>query len=112
GIAMAVEEGVVAVVIHKADTCDITRIAKQRQALSDRARAGRLRPADLSGATFTISNLAMYNVDAFSAIITPPQSAILAVGQIADRVVPVEGRPSVRPMMTMPLTAVHQVVGG
>jgi len=112
GIAVAVDEGVVAVVIHKADTCDITRIAKQRQELSDRARAGRLRPADVSGATFTISNLGMYKVDAFSAIITPPQSAILAVGQIADRVVPVDGQPGIRPMMTMTLSSDHRVVDG
>ena len=111
-ILMAVDEGVVAAVIHNADSCDLAAIAWQRHELAERARAGRLRPADVSGATFTISNLGMYNVDAFSAIITPPQAAILAVGQIADRVVPVEGRPSVRPMMTMTLSADHRVADG
>jgi len=80
--------------------------------LTERARAGRLRPADISGATFTISNLGMYHADAFSAIIIAPQAAILAVGQIADRVVPVDGRPAIRPMMTLILSSDHRVVDG
>ena len=111
-IAMAVDEGVVAAVIHQADTCDIATIARQRQELSERARAGRLRPADMTAATFTISNLGMYNVDAFSAIIVPPQAAILAVGRISDRVVPVEGSPRIRPIITMTLSLDHRVVDG
>lgn len=64
------------------------------------------------GATFTVSNLGMYHVDAFSAIISPPQAAILAVGSIADRVVPVNGRPAIRPMMTLTLSCDHRVVDG
>jgi pyruvate dehydrogenase E2 component (dihydrolipoyllysine-residue acetyltransferase) len=111
-IAMAVDDGVVAAVIHKADAADVGEIAVQRRDLTERARAGRLRPADISGATFTISNLGMYHADAFSAIITPPQAAILAVGQIADRVVPVDGRPGIRPMMTLTLSSDHRVVDG
>jgi pyruvate dehydrogenase E2 component (dihydrolipoamide acetyltransferase) len=71
-----------------------------------------LRPADIAAGTFTISNLGMFGVDAFSAIITPPQAAILAVGRIADRVVPVEGRPGIRPMMTFTLSSDHRVVDG
>ncbi|HEY4979649.1 MAG TPA: 2-oxo acid dehydrogenase subunit E2, partial [Candidatus Acidoferrum sp.] len=70
------------------------------------------RPADISGGTFTLSNLGMYKVNAFSAIITPPQCAILAVGAIADAVVPVEGKPGIRPMMTMTLSSDHRVVDG
>ena len=112
GIAMAVDDGVVATVIHKADAADVGEIAVQQRDLANRARAGHLRPADISGATFTITNLGMYDVDAFSAIITPPQAAILAIGRIADRVVPVHGRPGIRPMMTMTLSSDHRVVDG
>jgi pyruvate dehydrogenase E2 component (dihydrolipoamide acetyltransferase) len=112
GVAMAVDDGVVATVIHNADKADLGEIAVQRRDLTERARAGRLRPSDIAGATFTISNLGMYHVDAFSAIISPPQAAILAVGSIADRVVPVDGRPAIRPMMTLTLSCDHRVVDG
>jgi pyruvate dehydrogenase E2 component (dihydrolipoamide acetyltransferase) len=111
-VAMAVKDGVVGAVIHRANTAKIAEISALRRELSERARAGRLRPADITGGTFTLSNLGMYKVDAFSAIITPPQAAILAVGSISDRVVPVEGKPGVRPMMTMTLSSDHRVVDG
>lgn len=111
-VAMAVTGGVVGAVIPKADTLAPWEIAVQRRDLAERARAGRLLPADIAGATFTLSNLGMYRVDAFSAIITPPQAAVLAVGCIADRVVPVDGRPSIRPMMTVTLSSDHRVVDG
>ena len=112
GIAMAVNDGVVAAVIPGAQAKNLGDIAALRHDLTERARAGRLRPADIAGATFTISNLGMYKVDAFSAIINPPQAAILAVGRITDRVVPVEGKPGIRPMMTMTLSSDHRVVDG
>src|ERR1035437_8372714 len=80
--------------------------------MAERARSGRLRPADISGATFTISNLGMYQVDAFTAIIVPPQAAILAVGSIAERVVPVAGQHGIRPLMTLILSSHHRVVDG
>ena len=111
-VAMAVKDGVVAAVIHKANATTLAEISSQRRELTERARAGRLRPADIAGGTFTISNLGMYKVDAFSAIITPPQAAILAVGSISDRVVPVDGSPGVRPVMTMTLSSDHRVVDG
>jgi pyruvate dehydrogenase E2 component (dihydrolipoamide acetyltransferase) len=111
-VAMAVKDGVVGAVIHKANTLKIAEISKQRLELTQRARAGRLRPADIAGGTFTLSNLGMYKVDAFSAIIMPPQAAVLAVGRITDRVVPVEGKPGVRPMMTMTLSSDHRVASG
>ena len=112
GLAMAVEDGVVAPVIAKAAHTGLAQIAAQRKDLSERARANKLRPADLANGTFTISNLGMYNVDAFSAIIIPPQAAILAVGRIADRVVPIEGKPAIRPMLTLTLSADHRVIDG
>ena len=111
-VAMAVQDGVVGAVIPNADKTGITDIASQRKELTDRARNGRLRPADVAGGTFTITNLGMYNVDAFNAIIAPPQAAILAVGRIADRVVALNGQPAVRPMMTLTLSADHRVVDG
>jgi pyruvate dehydrogenase E2 component (dihydrolipoamide acetyltransferase) len=111
-VAMAVKDGVVGAVIHKAETLKISEISRQRRELTERARAGRLRPADISGGTFTLSNLGMYKVGAFSAIITPPQAAILAVGTISERVVAVDGKPGVRPMMTMTLSSDHRVVDG
>ena len=112
GVAMAVDDGVVATVIHNADKLNLGEIAVQRRDLTERARASRLRPFDIAGATFTISNLGMYHVDAFSAIISTPQAVILAVGSITDRVVPVNGRPGVRPMMTLTLSCDHRVVDG
>src|SRR5208283_3566428 len=78
GLAMAVDDGVVAPVIRNADKAALGEIALQRQDLAQRARNGKLRPADLAAGTFTISNLGMYGVDAFTAIIIPPQAAILA----------------------------------
>lgn len=112
GVAMAVEEGVVAAVIPNAHGAKLGEIAVQRRDLAERARAGRLQPRDIAGATFTVSNLGMFGVDAFNAIIVPPQAAILAVGRIADRVVPVDGRPGIRPIMTMTLSSDHRVIDG
>jgi pyruvate dehydrogenase E2 component (dihydrolipoamide acetyltransferase) len=111
-VAMAVKDGVVGVVIPGANKQSIVALSALRRELTERARAGRLRPTDIAGGTFTLSNLGMYKVDAFSAIITPPQCAILAVGAIADRVVPVEGKPGIRPMMTITLSSDHRVVDG
>jgi len=112
GLAIAVNDGVVAAVIPNAHTATLAEIALQRRQVAERARAGKLRPADIADATFTISNLGMYKVDHFSAIITPPQAAILAVGAITDRVVAVEGKPAVRPMMTLTLSCDHRVADG
>jgi pyruvate dehydrogenase E2 component (dihydrolipoyllysine-residue acetyltransferase) len=111
-LAMAVKDGVVGAVIHKADSAKLGDISAQRRELTERARANRLRPADISGGTFTISNLGMYRVDAFMAIITPPQAATLAVGTIADRVIPVNGKSAIRPMMTITLSSDHRVLDG
>jgi pyruvate dehydrogenase E2 component (dihydrolipoamide acetyltransferase) len=80
--------------------------------VTERARSGKLRPSDIADATFTISNLGMYQVDSFAAIITPPQAAILAVGAISDRVVAIEGQPAIRSMMTLTLSCDHRVADG
>ena len=111
-IAIAVDNAVVTAVIPDADTASLGDIAARRRDLSERARAGRLQPSDIGGATFTISNLGMFNIDAFTAIIVPPQAGILAVGAIADRVVAVDGKAVVRPMLTLTLSSDHRVVDG
>ena len=112
GIAMAVDDGVVVAAITGSNTKRLGEIAAMRRDLTDRARAGKLRPADIAGATFTISNLGMYKVDTFTAIIVAPQAAILAVGCISDRVVPIDGKPAIRPMMTLTLSCDHRVFDG
>ena len=111
-LAMAVENAVVTAVIRNSDRATLGEIAKQRKELAERARANRLQPADITGATFTISNLGMFSVDAFTAIIVPPQAGILAVGAITDRVVAASGMIGVRPTMTLTLSSDHRVVDG
>jgi pyruvate dehydrogenase E2 component (dihydrolipoamide acetyltransferase) len=111
-LAMAVENAVVTAVIRNADTLPLGGIAKQRKELAERAKANKLQPADISGATFTISNLGMFGVDAFTAIIVPPQAGILAVGAIADRVVAVDGMIGIRPMVTLTLSSDHRIIDG
>lgn len=112
GLAVAVEDGLVVPVIHQADDLTLNGVAKRRADLVARAQSGKLRPRDLQDGTFTISNLGMYGIDAFNAIINAPQAAILAVGRVADRVVPMNGQPAVRPMMTLSLSCDHRVVDG
>ncbi len=111
-VAMAVSDGVVNAVIHNAHTLQLEDICVQRQELTELARANRLRPADITGGTFTISNLGMYRVDSFTAIIPSPQAAILAVGGISERIVVVEGKPAIRPIMTITLSSDHRVIDG
>jgi pyruvate dehydrogenase E2 component (dihydrolipoyllysine-residue acetyltransferase) len=111
-IAIAVDDGVVAPVIRRADTSDLGTVALQRHQLTEKARNGKLQPTDVSGGTFTISNLGMLGIDAFSAVIVSPQAAILAIGRILDRVVAVDSHPTVRPMMTLTLSSDHRVVDG
>ena len=111
-LAMAVENAVVTAVIKDTDRIGLGDIATQRKELAERARANRLQPADITGATFTISNLGMFNVDAFTAIIVPPQAGILAVGAIADRVVARDGLIGVRPTVNLTLSSDHRVVDG
>jgi pyruvate dehydrogenase E2 component (dihydrolipoamide acetyltransferase) len=112
GLAVATEEALVVPVIHGADRLGLAELVARRQELVERARTGQLTPADVQGGTFTVSNLGMYGVDAFLAIVNAPQAAILAVGRILDRVVSVGGAPAVRPTMTLSLSFDHRVVDG
>jgi pyruvate dehydrogenase E2 component (dihydrolipoamide acetyltransferase) len=112
GIAVAAPQGLVVPVIRSCERLTVAEIAAVRTDLVDRARNARLQSADLEGGTFTISNLGMYGVEQFIAVLNPPQAAILAVGAIQDTVVAVDGQPAVRPVLTLTLTCDHRAVDG
>lgn len=112
GIAVATDDGLVVPVIKRADTLNVGEIAERRHELAERATAGKLAPADITGGTFTLTNLGMYGVDAFAAIVNPPQAGILAVGRIADRVIAIDGQPAVRPTMILTLSCDHRAIDG
>jgi pyruvate dehydrogenase E2 component (dihydrolipoamide acetyltransferase) len=77
-----------------------------------RANEGKLQSNDIQGGTFTITNLGMYGIDVFNAVINPPEATILSVGRIVDRVVPIDSQPIVQPMMLLSLSCDHRVVDG
>jgi pyruvate dehydrogenase E2 component (dihydrolipoamide acetyltransferase) len=113
GVAVAVPEGLVVPVIPEADRRGVWEIARMLEEKVGRAREGRLRPEDVQGGTFTLSNLGMYGIDRFTAILNPPQAGILAVGRVAKRPVVGEGdEVVVRPVATLTLTADHRVIDG
>ena len=112
GIAVAVPNGLVVPVIPGCERKSIAEIAATRAAVVERARAGKLQQSDLDGGTFTISNLGMFGIERFVAVLNPPQAAILAVGSIEDRVVAVDGSPAVRPRMELTLTCDHRAIDG
>ena len=112
GIAVAVPNGLVVPVIPSCERKSIAEIAAARAVLVERARAGKLQQADLEGGTFTISNLGMYGIENFIAVLNPPQAAILAVGATEDKAVVVEGEVVVRPRMELTLTCDHRAVDG
>jgi pyruvate dehydrogenase E2 component (dihydrolipoamide acetyltransferase) len=112
GIAVAAPKGLVVPVVQGAERLSLAEVARVRADVVGRAREGKLRREDLEGGTFTISNLGMFDVERFVAVLNPPEAAILAVAATEDRVVAVGGEPAVRPMMTMTLTVDHRAVDG
>ncbi len=112
GLAVAIEQGLLVPVIHDADTLGVTAIAQRRAEIVSRAQNGKLKPNDLQGGTFTISNLGMFGIDNFNAIVNPPQAAILAVGRIAERAVPIDGEIIIQPQLTLSLSCDHRAVDG
>jgi pyruvate dehydrogenase E2 component (dihydrolipoamide acetyltransferase) len=112
GLAVAVDDGLIVPVIHDAAALGLGQIAARRAALVAKAQAGKLGPADLDGGTFTLSNLGMFGVDVFSAIVNPPQVAILAAGAVADRVVAVGGHPALKPTLTHSRSCDHPPLDG
>ena len=112
GIAVAIEAGLVVPIIHQAERRTIAELAAARADIVTRARENKLRQEDLEGGTFTISNLGMYGVEQFVAVLNPPQAAILAVGAIEQKAVPIETGFEVRPLMTLTLTCDHRSLDG
>src|SRR3954471_1607911 len=112
GLAVAAPQGLVVPVIRSAERLSVTEIAGVRADLVGRAREAKLRAEDLEGGTFTISNLGMYAVERFTAVLNPPQAAIVAVGATEERVVPLGGETAVRPMVTLTGTFDHRAVDG
>jgi pyruvate dehydrogenase E2 component (dihydrolipoamide acetyltransferase) len=111
-LTVAAEEGQVAPVIRDADRLDLPALAARRAELEGRVREGGLRAQDLAGATFTVSDLGLHGVDAFLPIVSEGQAGTLGLGRVADRVVPVQGRPQVRPGLTLTLSCDNRAVDG
>jgi pyruvate dehydrogenase E2 component (dihydrolipoamide acetyltransferase) len=112
GIAIALDDGLVAPALLQADKLDVPETAAALRDLVERARSQRLRPAEISGATFTLSNLGMFHVTAFTAIVTPPQVAILATARPVERWVGDGDEPVRASLMTATLSADHRAVDG
>ncbi|MEJ2351030.1 MAG: dihydrolipoamide acetyltransferase family protein [Anaerolineales bacterium] len=116
GVAVALEEGLIVPVIQRADKLGLAEIAARLEELQERAHQGRLGPQDVHGGTFTISNLGMFGIDQFTAILNPPESGILAIGRIVKRPIAVETRGHdevvIRAMMRLTLSADHRVIDG
>ena len=112
GLAVAAPSGLVVPVIKQADRKSVQQIATDRADLVTRARDGKLKLDDLEGGTFTISNLGMYGIEQFIAVLNPPQVAILAVGSIEERPVAIDGDLAIVPAMTMTLTCDHRAIDG
>ena len=112
GLVVAVEGGLLVPVIHDVELLGLHELARRREDCVERALRGRLRREELDGATFSISNLGRNGPDRFTAMINPPQSAILAVGRQRDCVVAQGGKPVVRPQSELTLTVDHRVADG
>jgi pyruvate dehydrogenase E2 component (dihydrolipoamide acetyltransferase) len=112
GIAVAIEDGLITPVIRDADQKGLAAISAAARDMAERARKRALKPDEYTGGSLTVSNLGMYGIDSFIAVINPPQAAILAVGQVADKVVVRDGQMVVRKMMTITLSGDHRVIDG
>jgi pyruvate dehydrogenase E2 component (dihydrolipoamide acetyltransferase) len=112
GLAVAAPSGLIVPVIRAADRKSVQQIAADRADLVSRARDGKLQLQDLEGGTFTVSNLGMYGIEQFVAVLNPPQVAILAVGSIEERATAIDGELAILPTMTMTLTCDHRAIDG
>jgi pyruvate dehydrogenase E2 component (dihydrolipoamide acetyltransferase) len=112
GVAVAAQDALVVPTVFDADQHSLTEIAATTRALAERVRSGEVTPPELSGGTFTVSNLGMYGVTSFTAVINPPQAAILAVGALVARAVPVDGEIAVRQVMPVTLACDHRILYG
>jgi pyruvate dehydrogenase E2 component (dihydrolipoamide acetyltransferase) len=112
GLAIALDDGLLVAVIGDADKRDLAALARERERLEEHARAGKLAEHELTGSVLTVSNLGTLGVDRFTAIVNPPEAAILAVGRVGERVVAKDGAATVRPIATLTLSVDHRVADG
>jgi pyruvate dehydrogenase E2 component (dihydrolipoamide acetyltransferase) len=112
GMAVAVEDGLITPVIRNADRKSLTQIGAEARELAQRARARRLRPEEYTGATFSVSNLGMYDIDQFTAVINPPEAGIVAVGTIAEKPVVTGGQVAPRKRLRLTMSCDHRVIDG
>ncbi len=112
GVAVAVEEGLITPVVRGAERKGIGQISREVRELAERARARRLKPEEYTGATFSVSNLGMFGIDEFTAVINPPEGAILAVGAMQPKPVVRDGEVVVRQIMRVTMSCDHRVIDG
>jgi pyruvate dehydrogenase E2 component (dihydrolipoamide acetyltransferase) len=112
GVAVAIEDGLITPVIRDADRKGVGEISVEVKELAKRARDKKLKPEEYTGATFSISNLGMFGIDEFTAIINPPESGIIAVGRVEEKPVVQEGEVVVRPRMRLTMSCDHRVIDG
>jgi pyruvate dehydrogenase E2 component (dihydrolipoamide acetyltransferase) len=112
GVAVAIPDGLITPVIRSADLKSLSQIATEVRELAERARARKLKPEEYTGATFSVSNLGMFGIDEFTAIINPPESGILAIGAMTPRPVVRDGEVVVRQLMRVTMSCDHRVIDG
>jgi len=112
GMAVAVEDGLITPVIRNAELKSLADIGREAKELAERARNRRLQPNEYTGATFSVSNLGMFDIDQFTAVINPPEAGIIAVGSIVQKAVVVDGQPAVRRRTRITMSCDHRVIDG
>jgi pyruvate dehydrogenase E2 component (dihydrolipoamide acetyltransferase) len=112
GVAVAIEDGLITPVIRSADLKSLSQIASEVRELAERARSRKLTPEEYTGATFSVSNLGMFGIDEFTAIINPPEAGILAIGAMTPRPVVRDGAVVVRQMMRVTMSCDHRIIDG
>jgi pyruvate dehydrogenase E2 component (dihydrolipoamide acetyltransferase) len=112
GVAVAIEDGLITPVVRHADRKSLRDIAAEVRSLAERARARKLKPDEYQGATFSVSNLGMFGIDEFTAVINPPEAGILAIGALTDKPVAVDGQVVIRKRMRMTMSCDHRVIDG
>jgi pyruvate dehydrogenase E2 component (dihydrolipoamide acetyltransferase) len=112
GVAVAIEDGLITPVVRGAESKSIGQISREVRELAERARGRKLKPEEYTGATFSISNLGMFGIDEFTAVINPPEAAILAIGAATAKPVVRDGEVTVRQIMRVTMSCDHRVVDG
>jgi pyruvate dehydrogenase E2 component (dihydrolipoamide acetyltransferase) len=112
GMAVATDDGLIVPVIWDADRKRMSQISREAKELAKRARERKLKPEEFSGSTFSVSNLGMFGIDQFTAIINPPEAAIIAIGSSEDKLVVIDGEPVVRKRIRLTMSCDHRIIDG